>query len=78
MGSTVTSELLQVDGIVYSVHPGPVDRVAQLDGAPVHPEPPATELQHLRHERQRLQLAIAVQRGEDLLLAAHLDELTDA
>jgi hypothetical protein len=78
MGLTVAPEVLEVDRVLHAVHPGPVDGVAQLGGSPVHPESPTGELEHLGHERQRLQLAIAVQRGEDLFLAAYLDEFADA
>ena len=44
---------------------------------PRHPEPPATELQHLGHERKRLQLPPFVERRQYLGLAAHLDDLAD-
>jgi hypothetical protein len=43
-----------------------------------YPEPPAGELHHLGHERQRLQAAVLVEGGEDLVDALHLDQLADA
>ena len=74
----VAAHPLQVDGVAHAVHACRADRVAQLQRQLVHPEPPATELQHLRHEGQRLQLTSGINGGQDLGLAAHLDDLADA
>ena len=74
----VTAGPFQVHGVAHAVHAGPGDRVAQLERQLRHPEPPAAELQHLGHERERLQLAPLVERRQDLGLAAHLDDLADA
>ena len=78
MGLAVAAHALEVDGMPHPVHAGPVDGVAQLQGELPDPEPLAAELQHLGHERQVLQLAVLVQRREDLRLAPHLDQLADA
>ena len=78
MGLTVAAHALEVDGMPHPVHAGPVDGVAQLQGELPDPEPMAAELQHLGHERQVLQLAVLVQRREDLRLAPHLDQFADA
>ena len=74
----VAAQPLQVHGVAHAVHAGRADGVAQLHGQLVHPEPPAAELQHLGHERERLQLAPPVEGGQDLGLAANLDDLADA
>ena len=49
-----------------------------FDGQLVHPDPPAAPGQHLGHERQPVELTALVERGQDLGLAAHLDDLADA
>ena len=58
-------------------HAGPANRVAQLVRDFVHGEPLPTERQHLRHERQVLQLTPLIEGGEDLISAAHLDEISN-
>jgi hypothetical protein len=78
VGLAVAAGALQVHGPLHAVHAGVADGVARLDGAPVDPHPPAGELQHLGHERQPLEPALLVEGGEDLLLAADLDQLADA
>ncbi len=74
----VAAHPLQVDGVAHAVHTCRADRVAQLHRQLVHPKPPAAELQHLRHEGQRLQLTSGIEGGQDVRLAAHLDDLADA
>ena len=68
----------QVHRVAHPPHAGPGHRVAQLVGHLVHGELLAAVLQHLGHERQRVELAVVVQRRQDLLLAADLDQLADA
>jgi len=51
---TVAPEIFKMYRVFHTMHPGQVDRVAQLDGAPVDPEALAAELKHLRHEWQRI------------------------
>ena len=75
MGLPVAPRPVEVHGPLHAVHPAVVDLVAALERPLLHPEPLAGELEHLRHERQRLQPAPLVERRQDLLRASHLDEV---
>jgi hypothetical protein len=60
-------------GVVHSVHATVRYRVAGLCRDFVDQKSFATKLQHLWHERKRLQLAMFIQRCKYLLAAQHLD-----
>jgi hypothetical protein len=77
VGAAVAAHALQVHGPLHAVHAAVLDLVAGLEGPLVDPQPLAGELQHLRHERQRIQPAPLVEGGQDLARRAHLDELAD-
>jgi hypothetical protein len=67
-----------VHRILHAAHPAPGDRVAQLAGPLGDGVTLPAELQHLGHERQRIEFTAFVERGQDLGVAAHLDNLADA
>jgi hypothetical protein len=58
------------------VHPGPGERIAELVRHLVDRQPLTAEGQHLRHERQVLELSVLIEGREDLLGTLHLDDVT--
>jgi hypothetical protein len=65
----------QVHGIGHAPHPGPALGVTQLVRHRADAELLPAEAHHLGHERQFFQHSVGIERGEDLVLAAHLDQL---
>jgi hypothetical protein len=56
----------------------PLDGVAHLIGTLIDPGLRAAKLEHLRHEGQRFQHAVRVERAKDFFFASNFDELTDS
>ena len=78
VSAAVTTRALQVDRVADVVHPGPADGVAGLEGHLVDPEPRPQNCSISGMNRIVLELAVLVQRGEDLALAPYLHHLADA
>jgi hypothetical protein len=78
VGRAVTAEVLEVNGVHHPERYGLTDGVTCLVRSPVYLEPFAAEAEHLRHERKCVESSVLVQRGGDLLRAAHLDPVTCA
>ena len=77
MRRAVTSCRPQVDGAFHAPHAGGRDRVAEFVSNLLDGHLATAELQHLRHERQRVQFTVLVERGEDLRLRADLNDVAD-
>ena len=74
----IAASLLEMN---RSVHPPGVivgDRITGLVRPLGNTELLPAELEHLRHERQRVELALLVERCQDLSRAANLDEFSRA
>src|SRR4029453_4479984 len=75
VGAAVAADTLQVHGPLHAVHAAVLDLVAGLEGPLGDPQPLAGELQHLGHERQRVQPAPLVESGQDLAWGPELDQV---
>jgi len=75
VGIAVATDALEMDGIPHTSRSALHDRVARFFGAAVHAEGPAAELEHLRHEGQAIEPAVAIQSPEDFLTAPNLDDV---
>jgi hypothetical protein len=76
----VAANGLQKHGVLHPPAEAEVrrHRVADLVGAGRHDETAPTELDHLGHERQRVELTPLVERGQDLAGRTDLDDVTFA
>jgi hypothetical protein len=63
--------------VVHSIHAAVGDRVARFYGDLVNMKPLATELQHLRHEWKRVQLAVFIKCCKYFLGAHYFHEIAD-
>ena len=78
MSLPVTPHAFQVHRMRNAIHSGRIDGVARFESQLMYLEASATELQHLWHERQFVEFTALIQRGEDLVLAPHLDDFSDS
>jgi hypothetical protein len=65
-------------GVLHPVHTSPTDGVAKLVSHLSDGQLLPAELQHLWHERQRVEFAVHIQCGKNLGLASHLHKFADA
>src|SRR4029077_20353343 len=77
MVPAVAADTGQVHRVGQPPQTGPGRRVTRLEGDLVDHETLPAELEHLRHERQGVQLTALVESGKDLLRRLHLDHVTD-
>ena len=78
MRGAVAAQLLEMYGTLHSPKLLPVDRVTGLVRACPDPVPLPTEAEHLRHERQAVQLAVGIERSENFLFAPNLDHISSS
>jgi hypothetical protein len=78
MRRPVTADVVEENRVLESPQARPLDEVADLVRALPHRVALPARVEHLRHERQRLERLALVQRREDLLAAPDLDENSDA
>jgi hypothetical protein len=74
MAVSVTAHIFQVYSTLHASPAQAVRRIASLVRSPEYAKLFSAILKHLRHERQRLELPVLVQRGKDLLLASHFHQ----
>jgi hypothetical protein len=67
-----------MNSVLHPVHTGPADGVTQLVSHLSDGQLLPTELQHLRHEWQGIELAVVIKCGENLCLASYLHKFADA
>ncbi len=74
----VTPHPFEMYGVLHPVHTSPTDGVAKLVGHLADGQLLSTELQHLWHEWQGVELAVLIQCRKNLGLASHLHKFADA
>ena len=77
MGCAVAAQALEVHGVLHAPQRPPINCVTRFVGTLVDPESLPAELEHLRHERKRVQRALRIERAKYLLFAPHLDDVAD-
>jgi hypothetical protein len=74
----VATEIRKIHGIAHPAFPARIDGVADLFDAARHSIALSYVGEHLRHERQALEGAVAVQRGENFGGGPDFDEVTQS
>ena len=77
MSATVATRS-QVNGMLHTPATRTRCGVTGLMSALVHTKSLPDELQHFGHEWHGVQIAVVVERGENLVHASHFDELADS
>src|SRR6266481_9230510 len=70
MPRSITPQTFQVHGVFHATDAPSLDVVARLVRSFEDPEPLATVLKHLRHEREIPQATLFVERRQDFILTA--------
>ncbi len=77
MRIAIAAQFFEVHGIVQTTAAGLVRWVARLMRDRAYPEATSAVLQHFRHERQSLQLAVRIEGGKDFFWQTNFNPVPD-